>query len=339
VVAGLLANGFTIDDAMMSIAGMKGGRIPPLSLNIFRLGLVNRQDLRTRARQAVRGVASALWNRATGRGRALLEGLFIDYSDLIGPPLTGEPFERLLRDVFGAPGRTNDFRKLPRRLFVGATDQDLRTHVLFGSPGLDEVPISLAIQASVSLNPAFCSAAINGRYFSDGGVTVTAHVTEAIGLGAGLLLIIDPFVPYVAKEPGYVRKRGFLYSIDQDVRTLAYTRYERVREAALRAKPSVSSYTFLPANTLRKVMGINPMDHRPYMEIWRGAYLSTLRRLEHLRYRMSGDLEFRGLKLHIERARDVAERLTSTATLKLADFYPEGRLPAPLPSPSLPKKR
>ena len=43
-------------------------------------------------------------------------------------------------------------------------------------------------------------------------------------------------------------------------------------------------YTFLPANRLRKVLSVNPMDHRPYLSIWRGAYLSTLQRIHLLRH-------------------------------------------------------
>ncbi len=46
------------------------------------------------------------------------------------------------------PSHGNDFRTLPSRLFIGATDQDRREHVLFGGEGFDDVPISRAVQAS-----------------------------------------------------------------------------------------------------------------------------------------------------------------------------------------------
>jgi hypothetical protein len=45
----------------------------------------------------------------------------------------------------------------------------------------------------------------------------------------------------------------------------------RARNWVLRKHPHVSSYTFVPANRLRRLISQNPMDHRPYLEIWRGA--------------------------------------------------------------------
>ena len=89
--------------------------------------------------------------------------------------------------------------------------------------------------------------------------------------------------------------RGVFYNADQDIRTVSYTRYENTRNWVLRRHPEVSLYTFLPANQLRRLMSVNPMDHRPYLEIWRGAYLGTLRRIHALGYRMRGDLAAHGI--------------------------------------------
>ena len=88
-----------------------------------------------------------------------------------------------------------------------------------------------------------------------------------------------------------------VYNADQDIRTVSFTRYETTRNWVIRRHPEVSLYTFLPANTLRRVLSVNPMDHRPYLDIWRGAYLGTLRRLQTLGYRLRGDLAFHGHRL------------------------------------------
>ncbi|MBK9375769.1 MAG: hypothetical protein IPN03_19130 [Holophagales bacterium] len=85
-------------------------------------------------------------------------------------------------------------------------------------------------------------------------------------------------------------------------------------------------YTFLPANRLRKVLSVNPMDHRPFLSIWRGAYLSTLQRIHLLRHRMCGDLATHGLSLDTARAEAVAARLEATTEAKFADFFPDGRV-------------
>ena len=88
----------------------------------------------------------------------------------------------------------------------------------------------------------------------------------------------------------------------------------------------MSSYTFLPSNSLRRLLSINPMDHRPYLEIWKGAYLSTLQRLEQLRHRIRGDLAEQGFVLDTARPEAIAERLQATETPALEDFFADGRV-------------
>jgi len=326
VVTGFLANGYTVDECMAAIAGYEGGRMPPTSLSLFELRHANFKDYKDRIRQTARGVGGALWNVMRGRAQLSLQSLFMDYSDFIAPPFHGEAFESTLRGFYNTPFSTNDFRKLPRPLYVGATDQDTRTHVLFGDDGWQDVPISQAVQASLSINPAFRSASIRGRYYEDGAVTRTSNFMEAIRKGADLVFVIDPFLPYVSKAPGFSQRRGILYNVDQNIRTMTYTRFENARNVVMRHHPDVSLYTFLPANRLRRLMSVNPMDHRPYLPIWRGAYLSTLQRIQLLRYRMSGDLAVHGIRLDTERAEAVAERLRATPNPAFGDFFANGKV-------------
>src|SRR6185436_12185512 len=70
-------------------------------------------------------------------GRAVPTGMF-----------DNRAIDAFLGRLFAARGRTNDFRKLGRRLFLVATNLDTGASVTFGSPGRDHVPISRAIQAS-----------------------------------------------------------------------------------------------------------------------------------------------------------------------------------------------
>lgn len=326
VVTAFLANGYTVDECMGAIAGHVGGRMPPTNLSLFKLKHTNFQDYRERIQRTARELGGTVWDFLRGRSHLSLESLIMDYSDWIAPPFHGEAFEDTLRGFFALSHTTNDFRSLKYPLYVGATDQDTRIHVLFGDEGWQDVPISRAVQASLSINPAFRSARIRGRYYEDGAVTRTSNFLEAIRKGADLVFVIDPFLPYVSKEPGFARQRGILYNVDQNIRTITYTRFENARNALLRHHPEVSSYTFLPANRLRRLMSVNPMDHRPYLQIWRGAYLSTLQRIQLLRYRMSGDLALHGIRLDTERAEVVAERLRNIAHPSFADFFPNGRV-------------
>jgi predicted acylesterase/phospholipase RssA len=324
VVCGPLAVGYSIDEYMASVAGVPGGRIAPLDLRLFRLGHLDAPGFARRARLAARtawgGVHSAL------HGERDHADLAFDYADLVAPPFRADRFERTMRDILEAPGASNDFRRLPRPLFIGATDQDLRSHVLFGDEQNDDIPISQAVQASLSINPAFSATEIRGRFYEDGAVTRTSNFIEAIRRGATLIFVLDPFVPYVARDPGFNDRRGVLYNVDQDVRTISYTRYETTRNWVLRRHPEVSSYTFVPANRLRRLISNNPMDHRPFLEIWRGAYLSTWKRLHQLQHRLAGDLQVHGLGFDLARADAVAARLGAAIAPSFADFFPDGRV-------------
>ena len=326
VVTGPLANGYSVDEYMAAIAGVEGGRIPALDLRLFRLGHLDVKGFAERMFLAARTTAAGVLSALTGRDAPSREALLFDYADLVAPPFRSDGFEITLRRLLTAPGATNDFRRLPRPLFVGATDQDGRHHVLFGDEDHDDVPISLAIQASLSVNPAFSSTLVGGRYYEDGAVTRTSNFVEAIRRGATLIFVLDPFVPYVARVPGFANRRGALYNIDQDVKTISYTRYETTRNWVLRKHPHVSAYTFVPANRLRRLLSSNPMDHRPYLEIWRGAYLSTYGRLRRLEHRLGGDCAAHGMRLDLARAAIVAERLESTPRPSFADFFPDGRV-------------
>ena len=327
VVNGPIACGYSVDEYMAAVAGEPGGRIPTLDLRLFRLGHLDLPGFGRRARLA----ATTAWGGLKGAlglgGREVTrEQLLFDYADLVAPPFRADRFERVLRDILEASGVGNDFRRLPRPLFVGATDQDARQHVLFGDEEHAAVPISQAIQASLSINPAFSATSIDGRFYEDGAVTRTSNFVEAIRRGADLVFVLDPFVPYVARTPGYTDRRGLLYNIDQDVRTISYTRYETTRNWVLRRHPEVSSYTFVPANRLRRLINSNPMDHRPFLEIWRGAYLSTLNRVRHLRHRLEGDLRAHGVSLDLARAEEIGARLEGADPLRFADFFPDGKV-------------
>jgi NTE family protein len=113
--------------------------------------------------------------------------------------------DQLLRRLFSTGGRSNDFRQLKHRLFIVATDLDTGESVAFGSEGHDEVPISVAVQASAALPGLFPPVRIGERYFVDGALIKTLHASVALQQGAELLICINPLVPFdsrlAAKRP------------------------------------------------------------------------------------------------------------------------------------------
>ena len=326
VVTSLLANGFLAEEFMAALSGHEGGRIAPLSLSLARLGHVNWPDMNRRLGIALRSAVRSAIDVVRGRGGPTIDDVFLGGTALVGAPFRSDRYEQMLRGILESPGSTNDFRELRAPLYIGASNQDARRHCLFGDEEHDHVPISVAAQASLSINPAFSAVEIDGAFYEDGAVTRTSNFVEAIRRGADLIFVLDPFVPYVSKEPGFANRRGMLFNIDQDVRSISYTRYENARNWALRRYPEVSSYTFLPNNRLRKLLSINPMDHRIHIEIGKGAYLATLARLQAVRHRLEGDLAAHGLKLDLQAAEAIAERLEAVEEPTLADFFVDGRV-------------
>lgn len=104
--------------------------------------------------------------------------------------------DEYLTRLFSAPGRTNDFRALPHKLFLIATDLDTGASVAFGGPGFDHVPISTAVRASAALPGLFPPVEIEHRCFVDGALKKTLHASVALEHGAKLLLCINPLVPF-----------------------------------------------------------------------------------------------------------------------------------------------
>lgn len=176
-------------------------------------------------------------------GRALPTGLF-----------TNGPLEAQLSKVFSAPGRTNDFRQLSRRLVLVATDLDSGEAAPFGLPGWDEVPISRAVQASAALPGLFPPVRIGEHHYVDGALKKTLHARVLLDEGMDLVLCLNPLVPFNAKESNSHRVLG---SADE--------RIPRLVEGGL---PIVLSQTFRSLIHSRLELGMMGYDRsHPHVDI------------------------------------------------------------------------
>lgn len=106
-----------------------------------------------------------------------------------------EPIRKYLVDIFTIEGRTDDFRRLQRRLIVVAVDLDTGQARRFGEPGSDHVPISQSIQASSALPGLYPPVLIDGRYYVDGILLKTMHASVALENDAALVICVNPLVP------------------------------------------------------------------------------------------------------------------------------------------------
>ena len=160
-----------------------------------------------------------------------------------------------LARLFSQPGRTNDFRKLPHKLFIVATDLDSGKAAPFGAPGLDHVPISEAVKASAALPGLYPPARIDGRDYVDGALKKTLHASVALKEGAKLLICINPLVPYDAelaaqsrREAGPARRsRASSTVLSQTFRALIHSRMRVGMERYAKEFPDADVVLFEPA--------------------------------------------------------------------------------------------
>ncbi len=192
----------------------------------------------------------------------------------------GEALRRFVESQLTRGGRSNDFRRLDRELYIGATDQDTSTHVVFGAGQWRDIPISTAVRASTALTPFFTPAKIRGRYFVDGQYTRTSNFHLAVERGAKLVVVVDPLVPVRVDLPGYVRKKGGVFAGLQALKAVIHTRFMRSFQKVAETHPHVDFLLFLPEGNDVRLMSGSPMKYNIRTEILNMAYRSAVRRIQ-----------------------------------------------------------
>jgi NTE family protein len=163
-------------------------------------------------------------------------GLFESLTSLTQAIPTGifdnEPICQYLTEIYSATGRTNDFRKLERKLFVVAVNLDTAEAVTFGAKGYDHIPISKAVQASFALPGLYPPVKIDGCYYVDGALLKTMHGSVALNEGLDLLICLNPIVPLDANlaaqkgklEFGSLIGGGLAVVMSQTFRSIVHSR-------------------------------------------------------------------------------------------------------------------
>lgn len=230
IISACLCNGLTPAQMCRAVVSRDPGDHPFVAETFLTPAF---RELRARGGSLPRLVSEALWHyvRHPGDvrfsaslmriGRALPVGLF-----------DNAPIAAYFEKIFAIKGRTDDFRKLSRKLNIVATDLDSGEAVRFGSPGWDHVPISVAVQASSALPGLYPPVRIDGRYYVDGVLLRTLHTSVALDAGANLVICVNPIVPVdtaTAQREGYLDSdflvdRGLPAILSQSLRTLIHSR-------------------------------------------------------------------------------------------------------------------
>lgn len=149
---------------------------------------------------------------------------------------TLDRYERFLAELFLRRGIPNDFTSMPTALRVAAYDVDSGARALFGSPGLDDTPVSLACAASLALPLFFSPVRVGARHYLEGGLGRVAHLDVAEDAAVRLAVVVNPLVPVSVERRGVptghgvresVRDKGLLWLYNQASRIGAHERLGR----------------------------------------------------------------------------------------------------------------
>jgi NTE family protein len=215
-----------------------------------------------------------------------------------------QEIETFLSKIFNARGRSNDFRKLDRKLSVVAVDLDSGEAVRFGGAGWDDVPISQAVQASAALPGLYSPVDIRGRHFVDGALRRTMHASVVLEQGIDLLIGINPFVPFnasSAKSPpdgmNKLSDGGLPVVLSQTFRTLLQSRMQVGLAKYAQQYPDVDQIVFEPNDDDGEMFFTNVFSFDSRQRVCEHAYQTTLNDLRRRKAELNPLLNKHGLNL------------------------------------------
>ena len=244
-------------------------------------------------------------------GRALPTGL-----------LSGAAMERQLARLFSAPGRSNDFRQLERKLVLVATDLDSGEALPFGQPGLDDVPISLAVQASAALPGLYIPVEVKGRTCVDGALKKTLHASVLLDEGLDLMICVNPLVPFDATHAerhkvlssGEARiphlvEGGLPLVLSQTFRSLIHSRLELGIKGYAESYPQTDIVLFEPDQRDPEMFLANTFSVSQRRLLAEHAYQRTRKLLRSRRSTLGAQLARHGLAIDAAVLDDEGRRL------------------------------
>ena len=232
--------------------------------------------------------------------------------------------DRLLKKLFSTGGRSNDFRQLKHQLFIVATDLDTGESLAFGSEGHDDIPISLAVQASAALPGLFPPVRIGERYFVDGALIKTLHASVALQAGADLLICINPLVPFDSRlaarrprhenrspAPDHLVDGGLPVVLSQTFRAIIHSRMRTGMDRYRHEFEGRDVILFEPTRDDTDMFFTNVFSYRDRSRLCEHAYQRTRSELYRRRHELRPIFERHGIELNLGVLKDHSRSLLS----------------------------
>ena len=230
--------------------------------------------------------------------------------------------DRFLAGLLRGPGRTNDFRKLPRKLYLVATNLDTGASVVFGGPGHDHVPISRAIGASSALPGLFPPVEIDGEHYVDGALNKTLHASLALDDGVRLLFCVNPLVPYDGRVDATRHARRARLTVDklnqgglplvlsQTFRAIIHSRMKAGMEKYRTRYPNARIVLLEPDREDAQMFFANIFGYRQRKRICALAFAKTRRNLLARAQELEPTFAAHGITLRLDRLADAGRHVS-----------------------------
>lgn len=322
-IASLCAGGVSSEEMMRVISGEGEGEPPFSEIGLRELLRLDLWALARRGALMPLHILSLARRLATQRGEASLMDLLLGVAEGLPAGLySGAGIERYLHKVLSEREIGDDFRRCASELYIVATDLDTSERVVFGSEGLDHVPISKAARASGALPMVYAPVKIGERELIDGGILSTTNIDLAVQAGAQLIVVVNPLVPFVndfsqpLRTLRGVRSRrvsdmGFAKIGYQAFKLLAYRGLHSVAERWEERYPDVDILLIEPDSADEVMFETSIMSFTSRVEIAKHGFESVARQLASQHERYAETFARHGLEVSPERLSAAIERFDS----------------------------
>jgi predicted acylesterase/phospholipase RssA len=316
-VAAFTANGVTPEQMMRVVNRQK-----PLPFGDLDLGMLLRPNYREFVTGALR-LPIHLAGLVRSVGRSLPTFSTVDIAIALAEALpsglySGKGLEKYVAKVLAAEGRTDDFRRLRRELYLAATDLDTCERIVLGAEGWDDVPISTAVRASAALPMVYEPLRVRDRELVDGGIVSTTNLDIAVEAGARFIVVVNPLVPYVndfRKEiPTLLGRRvrrvsdmGFPKIAYQTFKLVAYQRLHEMARQWQERYPGVDIVLIEPEPDDELMFQTNILNYGSRLDVARHGFQSVTVKLAADYEQLREVCHRHGIEISATRVRRVVE--------------------------------
>jgi NTE family protein len=304
-IAAGLANGMTPRELCTAFIQTGRGRPDAIDPSLFIRPALG--EFAHRAASLPRLVAQAGW-RFLFQRRSLLQAIERLGRALPTGVFSNAPVEAQVKRMLSAPGRSNDFRQLDRRLVLVATDLDSGATAPFGLPGWDHVPISRAVAASAALPGLFPPVPIGRRWYVDGALKKTLHARVLLDMHLDVVICLNPLVPFDATHSERHRvlssgeeriprlvEGGLPVVLSQTFRSLIHSRLELGVKGYESSHPGTDILLFEPDHRDPEMFLANTFGYAQRRFLAEHAYQRTRADLRSRRSTLRAQLERHGI--------------------------------------------